>query len=182
MHLQTLDGPLARQALAGEAAEQLVRAGYEVELDPELRISDAGEQALELLGGISEQIGQLRHLLEEMDDFHDLLDTAAQMVTGPYNPIHALEDLFQRAGERARPIPGAVADALATWCDTSAQHMAAIASAADAVACTPRVGAPADRRHAATAGSATCAARTGSPHPALAAPGTPLLHTTRRTT
>ncbi|MFC9331980.1 hypothetical protein [Kitasatospora sp. NPDC057015] len=183
VHLQTLDGPLARQALATQAADRLAEAGYEVDLAPELRISEAGEHLLELLADLSQQIGHVSDALDELGDVHDLADAAAQMVTGPYNPLDALQDLLQRAGDSVRRTAGRDAghDDLAVWFCESAQQMGGIVSAA-AVAYTPRPGGGTPERQAAvTARSA--AARIGASGPILTAPAADVTTqpTTRRT-
>ncbi|MFF2657382.1 hypothetical protein ACFVUH_08450 [Kitasatospora sp. NPDC058032] len=183
VHLQTTDGPLARRALATQAADRLARAGYAVDLAPELRISEAGERTLELLADLSRHIDEVVDALGELDDVNDLADAAAQMVTGPYNPLAALQTLFRRAGDSVRRADGRGAgrDELAAWFYEGAQRMAGIVSAAGSVAHTPRPGAGGERRAAATARSA--AARTGAGAPILTAPAvpTPAPPTTRRT-
>ncbi|MGW2548275.1 condensation domain-containing protein, partial [Kitasatospora sp. NPDC001574] len=113
------------------------------DLAPELRISEAGERTLELLADLSRHIDEVGAALSELDDVHDLADAAAQMVTGPYNPLDALQALFQRAGDTVRRASGSGVGhgELAVWFYECAQQMADIVRAAGSVAHTPRPGA-----------------------------------------
>ncbi|MEU9074569.1 hypothetical protein AB0D22_07785 [Kitasatospora sp. NPDC048538] len=104
--LHTLEGPLTRLALVGEAAGRLKRTGYAVEVDPQLRISPVAEQALEILGELSTLLGELADVVAEMDDLQNLAAVAGQMVVGRNNPMDAVGAVFTAGAEAARHAHG----------------------------------------------------------------------------
>ncbi|QKW20628.1 hypothetical protein HUT16_17510 [Kitasatospora sp. NA04385] len=172
VHLQTQEGPLIWRALATRAAERLAAAGYRVDLDAELRVSDLDERTMEALDSMSRSIDQLLGLLEEMDSVHDLSDAAAQLVSGPHGPIYAMADVLQRAGDHVRRTAGEGPDGgLADFFHTGSRSMADLAASADAVSYLPRPAATADRRQAATVRSTSIG--TGASPPPVRAEAAP---------
>ncbi|MFJ1707584.1 hypothetical protein [Kitasatospora sp. NPDC088346] len=160
--LQGTDGPLVLRALVGEGARLLERAGYRVEVDPELRLAPAGEQALEVLAEIAARLGELTALVESMDDVRDLADIGAQMVTGPYSTTDALHALFTSGAQTSLRAGGSLHERadLQAWHLDGAAHTRAIATAAAATgypppaATEPRVRAARTRSPAARASTA----------------------------
>ncbi|MCX4758783.1 hypothetical protein [Kitasatospora purpeofusca] len=153
--LQSTDGPLVLRALVGEAARLLERAGYRVEVDPELRLSPAGEQALEVLAEIAARLGELTALVDSMDDVRDLADVGAQMVTGPYSTRDALHALFTAGARASLRADGSLHERA----DLQAWHMDGAAAARAIATAAAATGYPAP----AVTGPRVHAARTRSP-------------------
>ncbi|GAA2092087.1 hypothetical protein GCM10009759_17410 [Kitasatospora saccharophila] len=183
VHLPAKEGPLIQRALATRAAEHLAAAGYRVDLDAELRISDLDERTMEVLDSMTRSIDQLLGLLEEMDSVHDLADAAAQLVSGPHGPIYAMADVLRRAGDHVRRTAGEGPDGgLADFFHTGSRRMTDLAALADAVSYLPRPAARADRRQAATVRSTTPSTGTRALHASLPPPGPTARTTSRRPT
>ncbi|MFD7730474.1 hypothetical protein ACFV6F_08825 [Kitasatospora phosalacinea] len=181
VHLQVEEGPLIQRALATRAAEHLAAAGYRVDLDAELRISELDERTMEVLDSMTRSIDQLLGLLEEMDSVHDLADAAAQLVSGPHGPIYAMADVLRRAGDHVRRTAGEGPDGgLADFFHTGSRRMTDFAALAYAVSYLPRPAARADRRQAATVRSTSTGI--GAPPASLPPPGPTVRTTSRRPT
>ncbi|MFC9327920.1 hypothetical protein [Kitasatospora sp. NPDC057015] len=169
--LHTVDGPLTRLSLIGEAARRLERAGYAVEVDPQLRLSPAAEQALEILGELSERLSELGDLLADMDNVHDLADVAGQMVTGPGNPVDAARDAFTTGAQAVRRISGFPfeREGIADWFQAGAEATARMAALASGTAYPPPADPFATRAEAARACSPAASTATCAPISATAA-------------
>ncbi|GLW58176.1 hypothetical protein Kpho01_61870 [Kitasatospora phosalacinea] len=183
VHLRVREGPLIQRALATRAAERLTAAGYRVDLDPQLRLSDLDERTMEALDSMSRSADQLLGLLEEMDSVHGLADAAAQMVSGPHGPIYVMADVLKRAGDHVRRTAGDTDDGgLADFFHAGSRRMADLAASADAVSRTPRPAASCERRQAATVRSALPPTGTAVPPASLPPPGPPAPTAPRRPT
>ncbi|MFF2746452.1 hypothetical protein ACFVVA_13000 [Kitasatospora sp. NPDC058048] len=145
------EGPLVFRALVGEAARQLECAGYEVEVDPRLRLSATGEEALEVIADLRDSLDELAGLLGRMGDLRELADVAAQMVTGSHNVADGARELLRTAASSARDADSLPHERkeIAGWLDASAEALAAIQRTASQVA-YPQSGTPMSARAAAT--------------------------------
>ncbi|MFJ4676871.1 hypothetical protein [Kitasatospora sp. NPDC088783] len=182
-YLPAGEGPLIRRALATRAAEHLAAAGYRVDLDPELRISDLDERTMEVLDAMSRSADHLLSLLEEMDNVHDLADAAAQMVSGPNGPIHAMADAFRRAGDHVRRTTADDYDGdLADFFHAASRRMTDLAASANNVGYLPRPADRADRRQSATVRSTASFTVTAAPPAPLPPPGPSARPASRRPT
>ncbi|MFD0259067.1 hypothetical protein ACFVH7_12440 [Kitasatospora indigofera] len=169
--LHTVDGPLTRLALIGEAARRLEKAGYTVEVDPQLRLSPAAEQALEILGELSERLGELGDLLADMDNVHDLARVAAQMVTGPGNLADAASAAFTAGAQAVRHISGFPfeREGIADWFQAGAEAAGWMAALASTTSYPPPADPFATRADAARACSPAARTATSVPISATAA-------------
>ncbi|MFJ7278301.1 hypothetical protein [Kitasatospora sp. NPDC098663] len=128
--------PLADLAQVGAAARGLRRAGYEVDVAPELQLSDAGEQALEVLADLHGKLGELAGLVGRISDLHELVGVAAQMVHGAYNPADAARELFLAAARSARSAdsPWREGAELTSWFEDGAEAVTSLQARAASVA------------------------------------------------
>ncbi|MGW3185705.1 hypothetical protein ACWDD9_41195 [Kitasatospora sp. NPDC001119] len=150
LSLSMAEGPLVFRALVGEAARRLERAGYEVEVDPRLRLSATGEEALEVLADLRGKLDELAELLGRMSDLRELADTAAQMVTGQRNVADGARELLRTAAGSARGADGLPheREEVAGRLNASAETLATIQRTASQVA-YPQSGTPTSARAAA---------------------------------
>ncbi|KQV20942.1 MULTISPECIES: hypothetical protein [unclassified Kitasatospora] len=175
--LHTLEGPLTRLALVGEAASRLERAGYTVEVDPKLRLSRAGEQALEILGELSERLGELADVLADMDDIHDLADVAGQMLVGRGNVVDTARAAFTAGAEATRRTGGFPfeREGIAAWFQAGADSAGQLAALAASTAAPPPTDPFAERTEAARACSPAARTATSMPVSATGAPAHTIL-------
>ncbi|MFJ9446754.1 hypothetical protein ACIRRH_33580 [Kitasatospora sp. NPDC101235] len=177
LSLGMTDGPLVFRALVGEAAHRLERAGYDVEVDPQLRLSATGEEALEVLADLRRTLDELTELLPRMDDLRELADVAAQMITGPLNVADGTRKLLRTAAGCARDARGLPheREEIADWLDASAEALTTLQRTASQVAyphsdtlpaaraSAARTRSPAVRTTAASLTGATASVRSHAP-------------------
>ncbi|WP_395297305.1 hypothetical protein ACF9IK_30630 [Kitasatospora hibisci] len=163
--LHSLEGPLTRLALVDEGAGRLERAGYAVEVDPQLRISPSGEQALEILGELSTLLGELADVIAEMDDFQDVAAVAGQMVVGRDNLVDAVGAVFTAGAEAARHAHGFPYERgeVASWFQTGADAAVRMSALAASTPHPPPTDPLAARASAARAQSPAARTTTGPP-------------------
>ncbi|MER7701634.1 hypothetical protein ABTX81_01865 [Kitasatospora sp. NPDC097605] len=161
--LSMSDGPLVFRAVLAEATRRLEGAGYEVEVDPQLRLSATGEEALEVLADLRDKLDELADVLGRIGDLSELADVAAQMVAGAHNVADGTRELLRSAAGYARDASGPPREReeIARWLDAGAESVAVFQHNASNVPRPPRA------RH--------LAGRPGAGRP-LPVPGRPLSH------
>ncbi|MGW3228620.1 hypothetical protein [Kitasatospora sp. NPDC001095] len=172
MSLHMLDGPLVFRAVVEEAARRLEGAGYEVEVDPRLRLSAIGEEALEVLADLRGKLDELADVVSRIDDLRELADVAAQMVTGAHNVADGTRELLRTAAGSARDTHGPPheREEIAGWFDAGAEAVATLQRNASNVPypqqsdTSPAARAPAART-ATTAPVSTTSALPHGPYP-----------------